>query len=224
MSLKSILIGPTQFWTLWAVRFLLIWELIHFIPFLNFVPALVWRLGGMYVLGLIPHALTIGLLADLKANKIPRKLIILPLIIYGAYYAAYCYQAITINSLEEHYKTTNPAHILSFDSDKYSLVLNHVNGKNKISLIDYAIDRIPLKYATRPDDASSFISQSKLPVVYKEDKRKGGVFSISFIIGSAMLSSNYGVISAEEKLCEYAASNRSSRMVLHRRYMFVPFS
>jgi hypothetical protein len=81
-------------------------------------------LGGSLFAGLLVHLFLASLLVEALIGRIPRALILVPIIAYGAYYAAYFREGSRVAQVTEKLQTTNPGKIYDFDPAANSLVMD----------------------------------------------------------------------------------------------------
>lgn len=100
--------------------------------------------GAPFLQGLLLHAVLLALVVDVVKGKFSRFLIVIPILVYGGYFAMYFVQWQEINRREAQLKATNPGMLLKFDATKHSLVSTH--GGNVVNIL-----KIPVAYELTPD-------------------------------------------------------------------------
>ncbi len=101
-------------------------------------------LGGAIFAGILIHLLFASLFVEALMARIPRAFILVPLIAYGAYYAAYFREGWQVAQLSQHLRATNPGKIYDFDPAANSLVMDR--------------------------EAQQFVETHDVPVVYEPNK------------------------------------------------------
>jgi hypothetical protein len=81
-------------------------------------------LGGSLFAGLLVHLLLASLFVEAVMGRIPRALILVPVIAYGAYYAAYFREGWRVAQVTEKLRITNPGKVYDFDPAANSLVMD----------------------------------------------------------------------------------------------------
>jgi hypothetical protein len=94
--------------------------------------------------GLLLHGFLIGLLVEAYMRRVPRFLMIIPIIAYGAYYAVYFYQWNDIRRISAELRASNPGKIFDFDPASHSPVATQA----EVAVRDYAI---PVAYEENRD-------------------------------------------------------------------------
>jgi hypothetical protein len=80
-------------------------------------------LGGPLLAGLLVHVFFASLLVEALTGRIPRAFVIVPIVAYGGYYAAYFWEGLQIERIAEQLRTTNPGKVYDFDPAANSLVM-----------------------------------------------------------------------------------------------------
>lgn len=126
---------------LWCVRAIIgysvLWVL-FLIPYTGIVLMFAMIMLGPYIWGLIPHFIILALVVDIQTKKLSRVFWIIPVLLYGGYYAFYFSEEIKILSIEHKLKKENPVLVLKYDPEKYSLVSNdsgNIGKYNKIAVV-----------------------------------------------------------------------------------------
>ena len=100
-------------------------------------------LGGAIFAGLLVHLFLASLFVEALVARIPRAFILVPLIVYGAYYAVYFREGWQVSQLSQQLRATNPGKIYDFDPAADSLVMG---------------------------EAQQFVGTHDVPVVYEPNK------------------------------------------------------
>lgn len=82
-------------------------------------------LGTPVVAGCLVHVSLFCLLFESLTNRLPRIVVVLPIFAYTGYYAAFWQQAVHTEERSRELKASNPGRMLVFDSQTYSLVMDH---------------------------------------------------------------------------------------------------
>ena len=78
--------------------------------------------GGSLFAGLLVHLFFASLFVEALTGRIPRALIVVPIIVYGGYYAAYFREGLQVERLSRQLRTTNPGKIYDYNPTVNSLV------------------------------------------------------------------------------------------------------
>jgi hypothetical protein len=117
------LTGLFSFWAL--VAFVGLWLLQRW-P----IPGVILMVvGGALWCGLAVHAFLIGLGVEAALGRVPRFLLVVPLVAYSAYYVMYLREAREIDARVRQIKASNPSLVLAFDPQRYSLVLPRAHAQ-----------------------------------------------------------------------------------------------
>lgn len=142
-------IGRT--FTFWTIIFLALLGALQVFPYTGILLMFGMALLGPYLWGFIPHLVTVALLLDVAANKIPKALLILPLMAYGSYYAYYVQEYQVMKSFEKQLRAENPRHVVDYDSTKHSLVMN--NGGSLVTSYKF-----PVIFESNPNFPEGYLS------------------------------------------------------------------
>jgi hypothetical protein len=99
--------------------------------------------GGSLFAGFLVHLFFASLFVEALTRRIPRAFVLVPIIVYGGYYAAYFREGFQVEQLSEKLRTTNPGKIHDFDPTVNSLVM---------------------------DRAQEFVERHDVPVAYEPNK------------------------------------------------------
>lgn len=99
--------------------------------------------GGSRFAGVLVHLFFASLFVEALMGRVPRAFILVPIIAYGGYYAAYFREGWQVDEMSEKLRTTNPGKIYEFDPTMNSLVMAQ---------------------------AKEFVERHDVPVVYEPNK------------------------------------------------------
>jgi len=99
-------------------------------------------LGAAMITGLLVHVFLASLFIEAMMHRVPRVLVLVPILAYGGYYVAYINEAYRIAVMSAELQAVNPGKILDFDSKLHSIVM---------------------------DQAKEFVETHDVPVVYAPD-------------------------------------------------------
>jgi hypothetical protein len=100
-------------------------------------------LGGPIFAGLLVHLLLASLFVEALMARIPREFILVPLMAYGGYYAAYFREGWQVAQVSQQLRATNPGKVFDFNPSADSLVMG---------------------------EAQRFVETHDVPVVYEPNK------------------------------------------------------
>src|ERR1700689_5283218 len=109
-------------------------------------------LGGSLFAGLLVHLLLASVFVEALTGRIPRALILVPIIAYGAYYAAYFREGWQVAQVSQKLKTTNPGKIYDFDPAANSLVMDR--GQEFVETHD-----VPVVYEPNRNFPEGYLSE-----------------------------------------------------------------
>ncbi len=112
--------------------------------------------GGALFAGAMVHVFLISLLIEGYLRRVPRVLMILPVVAYGGYYALYVKQTIDIARRAAELRASNPKQVLEFDPKTQRLVT--ANAQTLIQA--YAI---PVAYQPEPNYTEGYLSYRLIP-------------------------------------------------------------
>ena len=84
--------------------------------------------GGSRFAGVLVHLFFASLFVEALMGRVPRAFILVPIIAYGGYYAAYFREGWQVDEMSEKLRTTNPGKIYEFDPTMNSLVMARGEG------------------------------------------------------------------------------------------------
>ena len=79
-------------------------------------------MGGPFLPGLLIHVCLIALFVEAWVRRVPRFLILVPLLAYGGYYALYFQESLALHARNEELRASNPGKVMIFDPSRFSLV------------------------------------------------------------------------------------------------------
>ncbi|HUN93955.1 MAG TPA: hypothetical protein VMU33_18035 [Burkholderiaceae bacterium] len=146
---------PLKLWTVRALLLVAVLYALQVAPIPGiFMMLAVAAFGPLW--GLLPHLMTVGLVADVRARQLPKAALVVPLALYAAYYVVYVREALAIREIEAQIRSANPASIADFDPSWQALVLKDAAG-----FVQRA--RIPVVYDERRNLAERYMSYRLLP-------------------------------------------------------------
>src|ERR1051325_8594752 len=86
------------------------------------VRVLLWFFMVPIIVGLLVHAALIAFAAEALTGRGPREFILIPIVAYGGYYAAYAYQGYEISQRAAELRRGNLGKVFAFDAAQHSLV------------------------------------------------------------------------------------------------------
>ena len=103
-----------------VLLFLIVFLALEYLP----IPGIYLMFAGASrFAGFLVHLFFASLLVEALIGRIPRAAILVPIIVYGGYYAAYFREGLQVAQLSEKLRTTNPGKIYDFDPTVNSLVM-----------------------------------------------------------------------------------------------------
>jgi hypothetical protein len=96
--------------------------------------------AGPFIAGLLVHLFFASVLVEAATGRIPRAFVLVPIIAYGGYYAAYFQEGLQVEQLSQKLRTSNSGKIYDLDPTVNSLVM---------------------------DQAQEFVETHDVPVVYE---------------------------------------------------------
>jgi hypothetical protein len=109
-------------------------------------------LGGSLFAGLLVHLLLASLFVEALTGRIPRALILVPIIAYGGYYAAFFREGWQVAQVSEKLRTTNPGKIYDFAPAANSLVMDR--GQEFVETHD-----VPVVYEPNRNFPEGYLSE-----------------------------------------------------------------
>ncbi len=103
-----------------VLLFLIVYLALEYSP----IPGIYLMLVGVSrFAGFLVHLLFASLVVEAVTGLIPRAIIAIPIIVYGAYYAAYFWEGSQVEQLSQKLRAANPGKIYDFDAAVNSLVM-----------------------------------------------------------------------------------------------------
>ena len=81
------------------------------------------RIGGPYLAGMLVHVFLASVFIEAVERRLPRPFVILPIVLYGAYYVAYLAQGYWVAEKAAELRATNPRLLIAYNSEQHSLVM-----------------------------------------------------------------------------------------------------
>ncbi|SHG25709.1 hypothetical protein [Bradyrhizobium erythrophlei] len=134
-----------SFWLFVTAAELLLFQAIPIIGLLPGLLLLLFSIDAFVFYALLVHAFLLSLLIEAAIGRISRRFVIVPILMYGAYYTAYFGQARDIEEEAAKMNLVNVGKALDFDPDKMSVVFDSMG------------------------DLGSFVAHYKVPVAYFQD-------------------------------------------------------
>src|SRR3984885_9116858 len=122
-------------------------------------------LGGSLFAGLLVHLLLASLVVEALMGRIPRALILVPVLAYGGYYAAYFREGWQVAQVSERLRTANPGKIYDFDPAANSLVMDR--GQEFVETHD-----VPAVYEPNRNFPEGYLSERLITRVQCRDIKK----------------------------------------------------
>lgn len=119
--------------------------LIELVPLVGGILAV--TLAMTLIAFLLPHLVMLAICVDVKNRKLVKQFLLIPLIVYGVYYAVFAGQYLYIKGYEIYLRGVNPARILKYDPHHHDLVLK------------------------REVDVKRLFREYKIPVVYLDGRK-----------------------------------------------------
>lgn len=99
-----------------------------FLQWFPFTGIFLMILGGPLLAGLVFNLLMLALAIESVTGRVPRILVLVPLLAVGGYYALYAEQGQQIAQRQAELKASNPTLVMQFDPGKHDLVMKHAGG------------------------------------------------------------------------------------------------
>ncbi len=125
----------------------------------------VWAAAGPYVWGSLPHLITLGFLYDIRLGRLPKILVLLPIVLYSSYYYFYFKESAAIAQVEQELKAQNPKVVLAYDSSKHSLVVPEPDRF-------VSLNKVPVVYSEAPNVPEGYISYRVVTVEMGSEVRR----------------------------------------------------
>src|SRR5690606_21265238 len=79
-------------------------------------------LGAPIWTGFILHLIALALVLDVIRKRVPKTLLLIPFLLYGAYYLMFLNEEQSIKNIETAFQQTNPSEIIAYNPAEHSLV------------------------------------------------------------------------------------------------------
>lgn len=99
--------------------------------------------------GLIPHFVAIALLLDLLIKRVPKVLLVIPILPYCVYFYYYFAEQETIKNIEASIRDANPSHIIAYNPDTHALLPSGIGISYKIPVIFSVNNNFPEGYMSQ---------------------------------------------------------------------------
>ena len=80
--------------------------------------------AGPFIAGLLVNLFFASVLVEAATGRLPRAFVLVPIIAYGGYYAAYFREGLQVEQLSQKLRTSNSGKIYDFDPTANSLVMD----------------------------------------------------------------------------------------------------
>jgi hypothetical protein len=135
-------------------------------------------LGGSLFAGFLVHLFFTSLLVEALIGRIPRALIVIPIIVYGGYYAAYFREGLQVEQLSQKLRTTNPGKIYDFDPTVNSLVMDQ--AQQFVERHDVPVVYEPNKNFPEAYLSERLITRAQCRVIKKDTQNRVSTFGVHF--------------------------------------------
>lgn len=203
---------PISFYLFVVTAGLLLFQAIPIVGLLPGLFLLFLSISAFVFYALLVHAFLISLFIEAAIGRIPRWLMIVPVLMYGAYYTAYFGQARVIEEETAKMNLINVGKVLDFDPDKMSLVFDHV-GDLELFVAHY---KVPVAYfrdkiVARADKSGRLIPASQCAAVKSFDN--GAEASI----GTSQYRYKIGLLTKDTAPCELVRREQPPNQPLYVR-------
>lgn len=144
------LIGSVTFW---AIVFNVLVVVVEMVPFFGTILAAL--LTVTCIAYLLPHLVTVGLIADVAMKRLYWPLLLIPVFLYGAYYVTYFNQQTEVSSYAAKMRAVNPALLLRYDPAVHDLVLDSNEARQLLKSF-----KVPVTYERALNTPKAFRSMS----------------------------------------------------------------
>lgn len=133
--------------------------------------------GAAAIVGLLINVSLIALFVEAATGRVPKVLVAVPLLAYGAYYAAWWSEARQIEAVAARLRANNPGKIFDFDPRRHSLVLEEAQSFVETHDIPVAYDR---KFARSPEGYSAYrlITRSQCSGIARDTQNRVLTFGV----------------------------------------------
>jgi hypothetical protein len=126
------------------------------LQYFPFPGVILMMFGGALVAGLLVHLVMASLFVEALIRRVPRGLMMVPVLAYGGYYVAYFQQGRQIEQVSQELKTANPGKIFDFDPKRHSLVMDQAP-----TFVE--THEVPVAYEPKTDFPEGYLSQRLIP-------------------------------------------------------------
>lgn len=137
-------------------------------------------LGAPIWTGFILHLIALALVLDAVRKRVPKTLLLIPLLLYGAYYLMFLNEEQSIKNIETAFQQTNPSEIIAYNPAEHSLVAEaSLIQKYKLPVIyspnsnfpgGYLSNRLATKELCKAAKDESNFTYASTPVWYRSGK------------------------------------------------------
>jgi len=133
--------------------------------------------GAAAIVGLLINVSLIALFVEAATGRVPKVFVAVPLLAYGAYYAAWWSEARQIEAVAARLRANNPDKVFDFDPRQHSLVLEEAQSFVETHDIPVAYDR---KYASPPEGFSAYriITRSQCNGIARDTQNRVFTFGV----------------------------------------------
>lgn len=129
----------------WVVRSVSTWLLVALaallaLQALPFTGIFLMIFGAGLLAGLMVHALLASIALEAIFGRLPRMFVLLPVALYGAYYAAYAWQGRQAAQMAAELREGNPGLLLQFEPERHALVMAQAGSFIQRYKIDVAYE------------------------------------------------------------------------------------
>jgi hypothetical protein len=135
-------------------------------------------LGGSLFAGLLVHLLLASLFVEALLGRIPRAFLLIPIIAYGAYYAAYFREGWQVAQVSEKLRTNNPGKVYDFDPAANSLVMDR--GQEFVETHDVPVVYEPSRNFPEGYLSERLITRAQCSGIKKDTQNRIATFGVHF--------------------------------------------
>ncbi len=134
--------------------------------------------GGSRFAGVLVHLFFASLFVEALMGRVPRAFILVPIIAYGGYYAAYFREGWQVDEMSEKLRTTNPGKIYEFDPTMNSLVM--AQAKEFVERHDVPVVYEPNKNFPEAYLSERLITRDQCRSIKKDTQNRVAMFGVIF--------------------------------------------
>lgn len=191
-EIKLTRASPLPLFSLWSFVALIALMTLEILPATG---PLLADAGAAFVAGWLVHVCLLALLVDALGGRLPRAVVLMPMVSYAGYYVARWEQDSHLQLAAEHLIDTNPGRIFMFDPQKFSLVMKAANSFVLTHAIPIVFSRTQ---SDRSDTYTAFRTVSKQHAVltsqtsFPGDQGSAGVAESARTILTVTVTENPG--------------------------------